>query len=67
MPYIMYTKAFRDLSDKKNFDSDVALGLNINVMEQVLAKFELVRSERESGNSDDYYHTAGATLVGGDF
>lgn len=63
IPYVLYTKAYRDLSNKKNFDKDIILGINSNILPQVVLKIEYTRSEREIAEVDKNFQTIATDLA----
>ncbi|MDD4974456.1 MAG: hypothetical protein PHY93_08895 [Bacteriovorax sp.] len=62
-PYLLYTKALRDLSNKKNYDRELALGVNATLLQQVILKIEYTMSEREVTGLSKNYQTIGTTLA----
>ncbi len=63
IPYILYSKAYRDLSNKNNSDREMIFGLNKSLMEKVILKFEYTRSEREVAELEKKFQTLAADLA----
>jgi hypothetical protein len=63
IPYVLYTKAYRDLSNKKNSDKDIIVGVNSNLLPQVVLKIEYTKTEREVLEEDKNFQTIATDLA----
>lgn len=63
IPYLLYTKAYRDLSNKENQEREMIFGLNKTLSEKVVMKFEYTRSEREVNALEKNFQTLAADLA----
>jgi hypothetical protein len=62
-PYLLYSKAVRDLSDQNSYDKDLVLGVNTNLLQQVIMKIEYTFTEREVVDRSKIYKTLATNLT----
>jgi hypothetical protein len=61
-PYVLYSMANRDLSIKKNSEKNMIVGLNTNLLQQVILKVEYTNVERDIEDVDKRFDILAANL-----
>jgi hypothetical protein len=61
-PYVLYSMAYRDLSNKKNNEKNKIVGVNTNLLQQVILKVEYTNVERDLDDVDKRFDILAANL-----